>query len=109
MTDGDRFRLESGERIRIAGIDAAETHRDWAKCAEKIVLESRAKDRAMTLLVGRDVAFHRVGRSYDRTVTTAVLDSRDFGAELVRHRVSQHGRHAVGPSRSGAVDTLIPG
>jgi micrococcal nuclease len=28
LTDGDTFRLESGERIRIAGIDAPETHRN---------------------------------------------------------------------------------
>src|SRR3546814_6808026 len=31
VTDGDTFRLESGERIRIAGIDAPETHRDQAR------------------------------------------------------------------------------
>ncbi|WCM26005.1 hypothetical protein NDN01_18540 [Sphingomonas sp. QA11] len=28
VTEGDTFRLESGERIRMAGIDASETHRD---------------------------------------------------------------------------------
>jgi endonuclease YncB( thermonuclease family) len=84
VTDGDTFRLESGERIRIGGIDAPETHRDQAKCAGEIVLGLQAKDRATALLAGRDVTFHRVGRSYNRTVATVVLDGHDLGSELVR-------------------------
>jgi endonuclease YncB( thermonuclease family) len=84
VTDGDTFRLESGERIRIAGIDAPETHRDQAKCAGEVVLGLRAKDRATVLFAGRDVTFHRVGRSYNRTVATVVLDGHDLGTELVR-------------------------
>lgn len=52
VTDGDTFRLESGERIRIAGIDAPETHRDQAKCAGETILGLRAKDRATALLAG---------------------------------------------------------
>ena len=84
VTDGDTFRLESGERIRIAGIDAPETHRDQARCAGEIVLGLRVKDRATALLAGRDVTFRRVGRSYRRTVATVVLDGRDLGTELVR-------------------------
>ncbi|MEN2791395.1 thermonuclease family protein [Sphingomonas oligophenolica] len=84
VTDGDTFRLESGERIRIAGIDAPETHRDQARCAGETLLGLRAKDRATALLAGRDVTFHRVGRSYNRTVATVVLDGHDLGTELVR-------------------------
>ncbi len=55
VTDGDTFRLESGERIRIAGIDAPETHRDQARCAGETLLGLRAKDRATALLAGREV------------------------------------------------------
>lgn len=84
VTDGDTFRLESGERIRIAGIDAPETHRDQAKCAGEIVLGLRAKDRATALLAGREVTFRRVGRSYNRTVAIVVLDDQDLGTELVQ-------------------------
>lgn len=84
VTDGDTFRLESGERIRIAGIDAPETHRDQARCAGEVVLGLRVKDRATALLAGRDVTFRRVGRSYQRTVATVILDGRDLGTELVR-------------------------
>lgn len=84
VTDGDAFRLESGERIRIAVIDAPETHRDQARCAGETVLGLRAKDRATALLAGRELTFRRVGRSYKRTVATVVLDGHDLGAELVR-------------------------
>jgi micrococcal nuclease len=84
VTDGDTFRLESGERIRIARIDAPETHRDQARCAGEVALGLQAKDRAKTLLAGRAVTFHRVGRSYNRTVATVNLDGRDVGTELVR-------------------------
>jgi endonuclease YncB( thermonuclease family) len=38
VTDGDTFRLDSGERIRIAGIDAAETQEGNAKCARELVI-----------------------------------------------------------------------
>jgi endonuclease YncB( thermonuclease family) len=89
VTDGDTFRLESGERIRIAGIDAPETHRDQAKCAGEIVLGLQAKDRATALLAGREIIFHRVGRSYNRTVATVSLDGRDLGTELVRLGVAR--------------------
>lgn len=41
VTDGDMFRLESGERIRIARIDAPETQRDQAKCAGEVGLGLR--------------------------------------------------------------------
>ncbi|MFB0875849.1 MULTISPECIES: thermonuclease family protein [unclassified Sphingobium] len=88
VTDGDTFRLESGERIRIARIDAPETHRDQAKCAGEVVLGLRAKDQATSLLAGREVTFHRVGRSYNRTVATVMLDGRDLGSELVRMGVA---------------------
>lgn len=84
VTDGDTFRLESGERIRIAGIDAPETHRDHARCAAEIALAQRATDRATLLLAGRAVTFRRVGRSYARTVAIVTIDGRDLGAELVR-------------------------
>lgn len=84
VTDGDTFRLESGERIRIAGIDAPETHRDQARCAGETLLGLQAKDRATALLARREVTFRRVGRSYNRTVATVILDGHDLGTELVQ-------------------------
>lgn len=88
VTDGDTFRLESGERIRIAGTDAPETHRDQAKCSGEVVLGLRAKNRATSLLAGREVTFRRVGRSYKRTLATVIVDGRDLGTELVRLRMA---------------------
>jgi micrococcal nuclease len=83
VTDGDTFRLESGERIRIAGIDAPETDEDQAKCRAELVLGRAATRRARTLLKGQDVIFDRVGRSYRRTVARVQFDRRDVAAELV--------------------------
>jgi endonuclease YncB( thermonuclease family) len=49
-TDGDPFRLEHGERIRIANIDAPETHPGQAKCHAEIALGLAAVKRARALL-----------------------------------------------------------
>ena len=59
-------------------------HRDQAKCTGEVALGLRAKDQATALLAGRNVTFHRVGRSYNGTVATVTLDGDDVGSELVR-------------------------
>jgi len=84
---GDRGRhVPAGKRRADQGRGdrCPETHRDQAKCAGEIELGLRAKDRATSLLAGREVTFHRVGRSYNRTVATVTVDDRDLGTELVR-------------------------
>lgn len=90
VTNGDTFRLESGERIRIAGIDAPETQPGNAKCRHELVLGAAAGDRARALLLGRRVGVERVGRSYNRTVARVRLDGRDLAAELVRIGVARY-------------------
>lgn len=89
VIDGDTFRLESGERIRIAGIDAPETHAGQAKCRGEIALGRSATARARTLLDGRTVTIMRVGRSYNRTVARVTLAGRDVGSELVASGVAR--------------------
>lgn len=84
VIDGDTFRLASGERIRIAGIDAPETRQGQARCRREIELGKTATARARALLDGRSVTVVRVGRSYDRTVARVSLGGRDVAAELVR-------------------------
>ncbi|WEK02122.1 MAG: hypothetical protein P0Y59_10730 [Candidatus Sphingomonas phytovorans] len=42
VTDGDTFRLTSGERVHILGIDAPETQPGQTKCGREIVLGKRA-------------------------------------------------------------------
>jgi len=83
VTDGDTFRLESGERIRIAGIDAPESDPRQAKCPAEIVLGKAAGARAGALIDRRDVVFVRVGRSYKRTVARVTFEGRDLATELV--------------------------
>lgn len=83
VIDGDTVRLTSGERIRIARIDAPETQLRQAKCAREIVLGKAATLRARTLLAGRSVSIVRVGRSYGRTLARVTLDGRDLAGQLV--------------------------
>jgi hypothetical protein len=58
----------------------------------------RTKDRATALLAGREVSFRRVGRSYNRTVATVVVDGHDLSW---CRPGSQRGGRAVGRSRTG--------
>ncbi len=83
VTDGDTFRLESGERIRIAGIDAPETQPGNAKCSAELARGKQATRAAIVLLKGRTVEIERVGRSYNRTVARVRLDGRDLAETLV--------------------------
>jgi endonuclease YncB( thermonuclease family) len=81
--DGDTFRLESGERIRIAGIDAPETDPRQAKCPGEVALGKAAGARARALIDRRDVTLVRVGRSYKRTVARVSFEGRDLATLLV--------------------------
>lgn len=83
VTDGDTFRLESGERIRLAGIDAPETQPGNAKCRAELARGKQATRAAIALLKGRTVEIERVGRSYNRTVARVRLDGRDLAETLV--------------------------
>jgi endonuclease YncB( thermonuclease family) len=89
ITDGDTFRLESGEAIRIAEIDAAETQPGNAKCRAEIVRGRAATQRTIALLKDRMVTFERVGRSYNRTVARVWLGGRDLAGVLVEAGVAQ--------------------
>ena len=84
VIDGDTFRLASGERIRVAGIDAPETQPGQAKCAREIAASRAATALARGLLMGRTVRVVRLGRSYNRTVARVTLDGADVAARLVQ-------------------------
>ena len=83
VTDGDTFRLESGERIRIAGIDAPETQPGNARCGAELARGKQATRASIALPKGRTVEIERVGRSYNRTVARVRLDGRDLADTLV--------------------------
>ena len=101
--DSDTFRLDSGERFRIAVIDAPETHVDQAKCRAELALGVAAPLRTRALLDGRIVGIEPVGRNYNRTVASVTLDGRDVAGVLVRMGVAQQWlRHQPKPDCSGA-------
>ena len=83
VIDGDTFRLASGERIRIAGIDAPESRHGQARCRAELALGKATTARARALLEGRVVTLVRVGRSYDRTVAEVRFGGRDLAETLV--------------------------
>lgn len=84
VADGDTFRLSTGERIRIAGIDAPETQEGQARCTRERERGLEASRQLRTMLHGQSVAIERVGRSYNRTVARVRFRGRDLGRELVR-------------------------
>lgn len=83
VNDGDTFRLMSGERIRIADIDAPESRAGQAKCPAELARGKAATRQAKALLDGKTVRFERTGRSYNRTVARLTLDGRDLAARLI--------------------------
>ena len=100
VTDGDTFRLESGERIRIARIDAPETHADQAHCASELRHGETAAARARAMLDHKVVSFIRIGRSYNRSVARVWLDGRDVAAIFVDAGIARASRRLLteGPS-----------
>ena len=89
VIDGDTVRLASGERIRIADIDAAESRRDQAKCAAEIRRGTAATRAAIALFKGRVVTIKRVGKSYTRTVARLTLDGDDVAAMLLAKGIAR--------------------
>jgi len=89
VIDGDTFRLASGERIRIAGIDAPESRQGQARCRAELALGKAATARARAMVEDRPVTLVRVGRSYDRTVAEVRLGGRDLAGTLVAAGVAR--------------------
>jgi len=83
VIDGDTFQLVTGERIRVAAIDAPESVRHQARCAAEVRQGLAAKAQARALLEGRRVQVIRTGRSYNRTVARVVIGGRDFGQMMI--------------------------
>ncbi|HEX7854647.1 MAG TPA: thermonuclease family protein [Sphingobium sp.] len=89
VTDGDTVRLASGERIRIAGIDAPESRPENAKCARELARGQAATHAAIPLLKGRTVTIDRVGKSYQRAVARLDLDGTDVGRLLIAEGIAR--------------------
>lgn len=83
VVDGDTIWL-GGEKIRVADIDAPETHD--ARCAREQALGDRATRRLRQLLAGVVVSLRRTDRDrdqYGRKLRIVLVDGRSVGEALV--------------------------
>jgi endonuclease YncB( thermonuclease family) len=83
VVDGDTIYLE-GQKIRIAGIDAPETH-DYG-CPEELALGDRATDRLQQLLNGGAITLSSIDRDedvYGRKLREVAVDGSDVGDTLI--------------------------
>ena len=83
VVDGDTFRI-GGAKVRIAGIDAPETH-DYG-CPEELALGERAAARLRELLNAGAVSLSSIDRDrdrYGRLLRNASVDGRDVGEALI--------------------------
>ncbi|PKB14809.1 nuclease-like protein [Novosphingobium kunmingense] len=88
VVDGDTFWL-AGEKIRLADINAPETHQ--AACAAERALGERAKARLAQLL-GGGFALSVEGRAtdrYGRLLRVARREGRSLGAQLVAEGLAE--------------------
>lgn len=101
VIDGDTFRV-GGVKIRIADIDAPETHP--SRCAREAELGAAATRRLHALLNGGTVRLHRVDREadrYGRKLRTVSVDGRGVGDMLVAEGLA---RRYAGGVRAGWCD-----
>ncbi|MFO1183750.1 MAG: thermonuclease family protein [Bauldia sp.] len=86
VVDGDTFNL-GGERIRIEGIDAPETHPP--NCENEARLGERATERLRQLLAVPPLLIDRRGKdTFGRTLARVSAGGVDVGAKLVSERLA---------------------
>ncbi len=97
VIDGDTIRLDSGESIRLVGIDTPEIRN--AECASERAAGLAAKDRLRQLVDGAAVIRleRRWRDKYGRTLAILTIDGRDAARLLV---AEGHGRVYRGRKRS---------
>lgn len=83
VIDGDTFRI-NGEKVRIAGIDAPETHP--SRCAGEARLGNAATERLHALLNNGAVTMTPIDRDrdvYGRLLRNVAVDGADVGEAMV--------------------------
>lgn len=89
VVDGDTFYL-NGEKVRIADIDAPETH-DY-RCASELALGDRATERLQALLNSGAVTMTSIDRDrdvYGRLLRNVSVNGQDVGETLVSAGVAR--------------------
>ncbi len=101
VIDGDTFDYR-GDRIRVVGIDAPETHPP--RCAREAELGERATARLRELLAAGPFELGSIDRDedrYGRKLRTVTRGGRDLGRQLVAEGLA---RAYSGGRRSGWCD-----
>ena len=83
VVDGDTFYLD-GQKVRIAGIDAPETHPP--RCAQEARLGASATQQLHALLNSGAVSMSRIDRDRDRhgrLLRNVAVDGADVGAAMI--------------------------
>ena len=96
VVDGDTIWLE-GQNIRIADIDAPETH-DFG-CQEELALGDQATQRLHSLLNSGAVTLGSVDRDedpYGRKLRLVFVDGEGVGDTLVREKLARYYRGGKG-------------
>lgn len=84
--DGDTVWL-SGEKIRIADIDAPELN---GRCPHEAALARQARARLVSLFNSGPITVRREGRDrYGRTLAVVLVNGRSVGAMLVRQGLAR--------------------
>jgi endonuclease YncB( thermonuclease family) len=89
VVDGDTFYI-GGAKVRIAGIDAPETH-DY-RCASELALGDRATEKLRALLNSGAVTMTGIDRDrdvYGRLLRNVQVDGADVGAAMVSAGVAR--------------------
>lgn len=89
VVDGDTFYI-GGQKVRIAGIDAPETH-DY-RCASELALGNRASAQLQALLNSGAVTMTGIGRNrdaYARLLRNVAVDGTDVGEALIAAGVAR--------------------
>lgn len=93
VIDGDTFRI-GGQKVRIAGIDAPETHPP--RCAREAELGAAATRQLQALLNSGAVTMTGIGRDrdrYGRLLRNVAVDGQDVGAAMIAAGVArEYGR-----------------
>ena len=76
VIDGDTFETNSGQRVRLAGVDAPEKgKRGSVKATEKL----------KSLIVKKDIIVDPIGISYGRIVADVEVDGKSVNKSMQRH------------------------
>ena len=89
MVDGDTFWFE-GQKVRIAGIDAPETH-DY-RCPSELALGNAATEKLHALLNGGTVTMTSIDRDrdvYGRLLRNVAVNGADVGVAMVSAGVAR--------------------